>query len=143
MVKAHRGTVPHPLQLMVREPRRLGFSSRDGVWLRFVDVVAALRARTYAPEASIAIELDDPLFEANAGRWEVSSDADGVGTVRRARRGADVALDVGALTSIDLGAGRFAELATAGRATELRPGALRRADALFATNRAPFCDSGF
>ena len=48
---------------------------------------------------------------------------------------ADLALDVSALSTLYLGAFTFAELARAGRITELRDGGIERADALFATSR--------
>ncbi len=42
-----------------------------------------------------------------------------------------------------LGGVRPSELARAGRIDELVPGALRRADALFAAERAPWCSTMF
>src|SRR5215468_756934 len=41
-VKAWLLPLDHPLLLMMAEPRRLGFSLRDGLWVRLLDVKAAL-----------------------------------------------------------------------------------------------------
>ena len=48
--RPHQGLawpVPHPLLLELTEPRRLGLSVREGLWLRLLDLPAALEARTY------------------------------------------------------------------------------------------------
>jgi predicted acetyltransferase len=50
---------------------------------------------------------------------------------------------VGALGSAYLGGFTFAQLARAGRMEELRAGALERADALFRSDRAPWCPEIF
>ena len=36
----------HPLFLLLAEPRRMQFAINDGVWVRLLDVEAALAART-------------------------------------------------------------------------------------------------
>src|SRR6516162_10222333 len=43
-VKAWLLPLDHPLLLLLAEPRRLGFSLRDGVWVRLLDIKAALSA---------------------------------------------------------------------------------------------------
>jgi predicted acetyltransferase len=143
-VRALRQPVPNPLQLRLREPRRLGLMVGDGLWLRFVDVAAALAARTYAGEGSVVLELTDELLPANAGRWEIRvGGSDGSATVLPATRPADLSLDVSALAAVYLGSWRFRDLAAAARVTECRPGALFDADRLFATERAPYANTMF
>ena len=56
---------------------------------------------------------------------------------------ADLALDASALSTLYLGAFTFAELARAGRITELRDGGMERADALFATSVKPWNSTPF
>ena len=56
---------------------------------------------------------------------------------------ADLACDVTALGSAYLGGLSFRQLARAGRIEERRAGALARADALFASDRAPWCPEIF
>jgi hypothetical protein len=50
---------------------------------------------------------------------------------------------VSALGSVYLGGFTFSQLARGGRVEELRRGAIARADAMFATERAPWCPEIF
>ena len=143
IIRGYRQPYPNPLQLRLREPRRLGLVVGDGLWLRFVDVAAALAAPAYAGEGSVVLELTDELLPSNAGSWEISSTSSGAATVGRATRPADLSLDVSALAAVYLGAWRFRDLAAAGRATECRPGATFDADRLFAAERAPYANTMF
>ncbi len=47
VVNTWRGPAPHPLQLMVTEPRRLASGVADGMWLRIIELAAALEGRSY------------------------------------------------------------------------------------------------
>lgn len=145
-VKGWRGPAPHPLQLMVTEPRRLATRVNDGMWLRIIDLAAALEARAYATGGTLRLDVTDDFRPANAGRWELSvpgapgsGAAGGVARVARADADTDVdlALDVSDLAAVYLGAFRFADLARAGRVRECRPGGLATAEAIFATSRRP------
>ena len=49
-------------QLMVTEPRRLGPASRDAMWLRIIDLPAALEARTYRGPGSLVLRGDRRLL---------------------------------------------------------------------------------
>ena len=142
-IRLMRGPVPNPLQLWLQEPRRLGLTMGDGMWLRFVDVAAALAARTYAGEGSVVLELEDPLIDSNTGRWQLTVGADGAATVARTTAEPGLTLDVAALACTYLGAFRFRDLAAAGRVREIQPGALHTADVLFTTSRAPFSNTMF
>jgi predicted acetyltransferase len=126
-----------PLLHLVQDPRRLRISVSDALWLRFVDLEAALRARTFAETEPAVVEVTDAVRERNAGRWSIGSEPG------RTDEEADVALDVTDLASVYLGAFSFERLAAAGRAKEFRPGGLARATALFATPLPPFCPEGF
>jgi predicted acetyltransferase len=125
-----------PLQHLVGEPRRLGTQLLDALWLRIVDVEAALATRRYAAPVDVVFEITDPLLTENAGRWRLTGDADGA---RCARTGAaaDLACDVRDLAAAYLGGPSLGALAAAGRVRELRPGAVTRADAAFGWHRAP------
>ena len=136
-VKVWQADPAWPLFFAVRDPRRLKMSVSDGLWLRLVDLEAALRARTYADTEPAVLEVTDAVRPDNAGRWSVGPEPG------RTDEEADVALDVTDLASVYLGAFSFELLAAAGRARELRPGGLARATALFATPLPPFCPEGF
>jgi len=66
-VKAWLLPLDHPLLLLLAEPRRLGFSLRDGVWVRLLDVKAALLARSYQDRGSVVIDVIDGFCPWNAG----------------------------------------------------------------------------
>ena len=74
-----------------------------------------------------------------AGRRRVRRQRDGAASVTRAPDSVavDLALDISDVAAVYLGAFRFADLRRAGRVREARPGAVARADALFATEVAP------
>jgi predicted acetyltransferase len=126
------------LFLMVADPRRLHLSVADGLWLRLVDLAAALRARGFGAGERVVLDVSDALLPGNVARWSLAD-----GTIERVDEDADVALDVADLAAAYLGAFTFERLAAAGRARELRPGGLARATALFATPLPPFCPEGF
>jgi predicted acetyltransferase len=131
-----------PILLSVLEPRRVGLSFGDGMWLRIVDVAPALAGRRYAADGRLVLELSDEFCRWNAGRWSISV-ADGVPIVERTTDAADIACDTTDLAAIYLGAFGFRRLADAARVRELQPGAIARADGLFRTERAPWCPKVF
>ena len=126
--------VDHPLFLLLAEPRRMQFTLTDALWVRLVDVGAALSARSLAGDGEVVLDVADAFCPWNEGRWRVGSDG-----AERTDAAAELRLEVSALGSVYLGGFTFAELARALRVEELRPGALARADALFASDRAPWC----
>jgi predicted acetyltransferase len=137
-IKAALLPVDHPLLLLVAEPRRLRFSIRDGLWVRLVDVGAALAARSYEAVDPIVVEVDDAFCPWNAGRWRI-----GPAGVARTNEPADVRCNVNALGSVYLGGFTWSELARALRIEELKPAAVRRADRLFRRECAPWCPEIF
>jgi predicted acetyltransferase len=137
-VNAHLLPVDHPLFHLLVYPRRMQFRVADGLWVRLVDVEAALAGRSYAREGSITFELDDEYCPWNAGVWTVSA-----GGVERDGGDPELRLDVQGLASVYLGGFTFTELARALRVEELSEGALERADALFATALRPWCPEIF
>lgn len=128
----------HPLFLLLANPRRLFYTTGDSVWIRLVDVGAALSGRTYAGGGRIVFEVRDAVCPWNEGRWLIEN-----GEAARAEEAADIALDVDVLGSAYLGAVSFAELRNALRLEELQPGAVERADALFAWRPLPWCPEIF
>ena len=145
-LKAFRAPVPHPLQLRLAEPRRLGVRTGDGLWLRLLDLPRALEARTYGGPGSVVLEVRDEGIESNAGRGRIDvAAADGGAQVTRAgdAETVDLELETGDLAAVYLGAWRVAALAAAGRVVERRRGATRDADRLFATYVSPFTNTMF
>ena len=62
---------------------------------------------------------------------------------RKTTAPADLACEVASLGCVYLGGFSFAELARAMRVREFRDGAIARADALFRTDRKPWCPEIF
>ncbi|HEX2766122.1 MAG TPA: GNAT family N-acetyltransferase [Candidatus Limnocylindria bacterium] len=131
-----------PILLAALEPRRLRYAASDGIWLRIVEVGSALAGRRYAADGRLVIELADEFCPWNDGRWALSVE-DGVPIVERTSDAADLAADTTDLAAAYLGAFTFRALADAARVRELHPGAIARADALFRTERAPWCPRVF
>ncbi len=128
----------HPLHLLLANPRRLFFRSGDSLWVRLVDVGAALSGRKYASEGRIVFDVRDAVCPWNEGRWALEN-----GRAERTDDAAEIALDVDVLGSAYLGAVSFAELRNALRLEELAAGAVERADALFAWRPLPWCPEIF
>jgi predicted acetyltransferase len=140
MDRVRAGLLPldHELFLLLQEPRRLTFDQRDGLWVRLVDVEAALNARRYKPGEPVIVDVADEFCPWNAGTWEVGPE----GAVRSSRA-PELRLDASALGSAYLGGFTFGELTRAERVEELADGALDRADTLFRTDRYPWCPEIF
>lgn len=136
-VNAYFVATDDPIQQMVLKPRHLKMRKTDGIWLRIVDLKAALEKRTYAADDTLTFEVDDPFLERNHGVWTLTVSG-GRGEVTRAQAGADLTLDAGDIGATYLGGTTFDQLLRAGRVEEVSPGAVARADALFHSNRAPW-----
>jgi predicted acetyltransferase len=127
------------LRHLVARVSNMDLTVGDGLWVRPMDVGAALSARAYAGDGRLTLEVvSDPLFPDNVGTWTVEG-----GSARRTGRRPDVRLDVQSLGSVYLGGFSFAELARAERLEEAARGGLARADAMFRTDRAPWCPEIF
>ncbi|MBF6327025.1 GNAT family N-acetyltransferase [Nocardia transvalensis] len=129
----------NPLRQLFTDPRAVTVSEvRDETWLRLIDVLAALRRRTFGPGEPVIVAVTDPILAANTGTYRVSAEG-----VTRTDAPADLTADVSALATVYLGGSSWHHLALAGRVTEHHAGALDRADALFATRTQPFSGTWF
>lgn len=145
-VRAWRRPVDDPLLHQLADPRRVRASASDGLWVRLVDLPAALRARRYACPVDLVIEVTDDLLPANAGRWRLQAGGladQGAPRCDRANADADVTLDVSALGAAYLGGTRLGALARAGLIGELRPGAVSQLSAAMWWDPAPWTPMGF
>ena len=139
---AHR-PVEDPLRWMLADSRRLQLTAiSDRLWLRFVDVVAAFESRSYPTRDRLVFDLHDPFLEENSGTYQLEA-GDGAATCSRVSASADLSLSVDTLGSLFLGGFRWQTLARAGLIVEHTPGALNRADALFAASAPAWCATGF
>jgi predicted acetyltransferase len=131
--------IDHPLFFLLAKPRRMRYRTGDGIWVRLVDVAAALSARSYAADGEVVFEVTDAFAPWNEGRWKLAG-----GSCERTEDEPDLRCDVTALGSVYLGGFTFAELQRALRVEELREGAIDRADSIFRrTGVAPWCPEIF
>ncbi|WP_394828649.1 GNAT family N-acetyltransferase [Pendulispora albinea] len=137
---AHMALMPmdHPLFFLLTEPRAMRLSIHDVIFVRLLDVPAALSQRHYEAGPPLVFEVTDAFCPWNAGRYLL---ADGI--AKRTDQAPDLSLDVTALGSAYLGAFRFTQLALGGRVVEHTPGSLRNADIVFSADRAPWCPEIF
>ena len=145
-VKGHRVAIPTPLQHLLAEPRALGLRVNDGLWVRLVDLPAALGARRYTTTEELVLEVTDRFCPWNEGRWRMRTSGEPratTATIEATTAAPDLALDTTDLAAAYLGGSRLIDLAAVGRIAELTPGAVARANALFTAGREPWCASMF
>jgi len=123
------------LFLGVSDPRRLRVRLSDGLWLRFVDVGAALAARAWATDDALVLGVRDAFCPWNDGCHRTDGE--------RVDGAPDLVLDAADLASAYLGAFDFDVLARAGRVEERTAGAVERASAMFHTPLPPYCPEVF
>ncbi|WP_328507193.1 GNAT family N-acetyltransferase [Streptomyces sp. NBC_00391] len=142
-IVAHRLPVDEPALHLVSDIRRCALGVKDDLYLRLVDVGAALRERTYQAPLDVVFEVDDPFCPWNEGRWRLIGDPKGA-TCERTADSADLSLSVRELGSAYLGGVSLSSLAAAGRVRELRQGALAEASTGFlVSGPAPWLPHGF
>jgi predicted acetyltransferase len=127
-----------PLWLMLTDPDAVRVGLASALWVRLVDIPAALAARTYASDPDVVLEVADAFCPWNAGRYRLAG-----GACERTDAEPDLALDASVVGAAYLGGTTLSELAGAGRVAELRPGAVERASAAFRGDVAPWCPEIF
>jgi predicted acetyltransferase len=135
--------VDEPLRWMLADSRRLRVTHlADNLWVRLLDIPTALAARRYATQERLTFEVRDAFLPELAGRYTLEGASDGAACAR-SDHSTDLTLDAAALGATYLGGVSFTNLARAGLVREEAPGALARADAMFATFPAPYCSTPF
>lgn len=143
-VVAHRRPVDEPLRWRLADPRQLRTTAvEDLLWIRVLDVPAALTARGYAAAGRLVFEIVDG-DDAVRGSWVLEAGPDGATCRRAGETGrSQLAFGVAALGSLYLGGVTASALAAAGRIRVVEVAALHLADALFCTALAPFSGTSF
>ena len=140
--------VDDPLAHKLSDQRALRTNDlRDGVWVRVLDVPAVFGARTYGTDDDLVVEVVDEGppergWAGATGRFRITGSPSGA-SCRRVRTRADLVLPAAGLGPLSLGGARPSSLARGGRLTARSDDVLRRADAFFASERAPHCQTGF
>jgi len=124
-------------------------SSREGLWLRLLDVQAALQARTWFQDGTLSLNVVDPVLDDQSGRYLVVARG-GRATCERTgplddgdRSPADLTLGVDALAALQLGGVDARTLAGAGRVRARSGDVLAMAARMFRGDVAPHHAGGF
>jgi predicted acetyltransferase len=126
-----------PLLWWAGGPRALAITSGDSLWLRLVDVGAALTARGYSSACDVVIDVVDPICPWNQHAWRLTVDSDGAAVCLPTTHEADVRLPVQALGAAYLGAMSCATQAHQGLVSELTTGSLRLLSRAMSRDREP------
>jgi predicted acetyltransferase len=140
-VTAQLRPIDDPVLAMLADPRRSRPTPADGLWVRLVDLPAALCLRRYSAPADLVLEVSDQVLGTNAGRWRLRTGGPGTSEPAACERTgdpADLRLPVQALGAGFLGAPRVGQLAAAGHIAELTPGSLACLGTAMSWDRAPF-----
>lgn len=135
--RASERPVDDVLPLLVAEPAHVRVTAGAPVYLRLVDLPAALTTRRYEGSDRLVIEVRDASRPRNAGRWSLSV-VDGAATCERVEAAADLLVDTADLATVLLGGVRTTRLAAAGLIDAPVPDAAARLDRLVATDLAPW-----
>jgi predicted acetyltransferase len=142
-VEVHDAPSEEPVRWMLADFRRLRMVDLfDGLWVRLVDIPAALAGRRYGATGRIVFGVTDRFYPGNDGRYELACSPDGA-ECRRTSASPDLELDITDLSAAFLGGVRFGTLFRALRVVECTPQAAHRADLMFAPNVTPWCTQGF
>ncbi|WP_061960580.1 GNAT family N-acetyltransferase [Demequina flava] len=129
-------TADDPLLLRIKDIRGAKLAVRDMIWLRVLDVPAALQARSYAADCDVALAITDKQLPGNEGTWRIRA-SEGTATVTRTDEPADVTVAAQELGAAYLGGTTFAQLHAAALVSEHRPDAVRDLSRAFACEVAP------
>jgi predicted acetyltransferase len=131
--------VDEPVRWLLDDGRTLVMTQQvDFLWLRLLDVPAALAARRYAVPGDLVLEvIDESAGGFAAGRYRLTA-GDGGAECAPTTADPDVEITQPALASIYLGGFRVSELRLSGAARERTPGALARLNLMFSTPQAPW-----
>lgn len=152
-VTAHLRSVDEPFRWQISDFRAARKTmERDHLWVRILDVKAALEARSYASPERMVLDISDPLGFA-AGRFLVEIDDEGAASVSTlsdtefdaeiADETAAVSLSVNDLGAMYLGGVSAVTLVRAGRVTELTGAAAGIIDGAFLNEVAPWLSVWF
>jgi len=146
-VKFGYGAQESPLSWILSDPRRAKqVAIRDGVWLRMLHVVKALRARPWEVAGELTLSITDPLGHAE-GVFTISADGRAADIQQIADEHddskADLAMGVSELGSLYLGGADPVVLTRAGRINQVTEGSAILARAMFGLERAPYAPNDF
>ena len=142
-VRWNRAPEDDPAPLLLLEPRELHRQTADAIWMRVTDVVAALPQRPYGEADALTIAVTDDLCPWNDGTFVLETTGEESSASRVDGAAADLTMPVASLAVLLSGHRSATTLARAGRLLASDERALTRADRVFATSYAPWCNDNF
>jgi predicted acetyltransferase len=140
-IKASGRPLRDPVTWLLAAPRRAQQVRSDHIWVRLVDVAAALAARRYAEEGELVLEVADGFTPDAGGRFLLRGGVDGA-ECARTERPADLQIASADLATAYLGDARLRDLAWLGR-VQGSAEAVDRAQKMFYWPVAPWCTVQF
>lgn len=136
--------VDEPIRWLLSDGRALRHTGTlDDLWIRLLDIPAALSARSYSLPGRVVLEVvDEHGGRYGAGRFLLEADGPDAECLPTTAP-AEVRIQQRTLASIYLGAVTLPQLAITKTAEELRPGGLARLGAMFAVAVPPWNATGF
>jgi predicted acetyltransferase len=127
-----------PLVTLASDVRELHLRFRDQLWLRILNVPAALEARTYSADVDVTIDVDDSLVAENSHSWRVKVEG-GKARVTRTERDApaDMRIGIQDLSAAYLGGVSLDSLAAAGLVSEVVPGPVALLSQAMSSRQSP------
>jgi predicted acetyltransferase len=140
-IHAHVRAIDEDLRPLFLDGRVARQADRsDHMWVRLLDVPAALAARRYEVPVSIVLDVQDDFF--GEGKYRLEGNPHDAACMPTSEP-ADVALNVDVLGAAYLGGSPLAPYVAAGRITELTPGSVAALDRGLRTARAPWATTSF
>lgn len=131
-----------PLPRMISEPRRVATKeTRDALWLRILDVKAALEARTYEADGSLVLGVTDRFRPSESGAFRLDVE-NGIAAATRVDVEPDIRLADDVLGALYLG-GQSAYSYSAARRILGAPDDVALLDRIFRTMRVPWIQEVF
>lgn len=140
-ISASNRPLDEPLRWMLADRWAFDAAPAHGLWIRLVDVAAALGARTYRVPGRVVVEVADEVCTWNAGRYEVVGGPAG-SRCRPTADEPDLALDVAVLGAAYMGGRSLLELHDAGLVSG-GEAAVSLAATMFSTDRPPWSPEAF
>ncbi len=141
-VEAAYRPVDDPVRFLLDNEAEVDTRPGMPLWIRLVDLPAALTARGYGVSERVVLDVVDDQVTSNTGRWSLEVSPDGA-SCSRTDDAADVAVRTATLATLVLGGYRATQLADAGRLPGTSPAMAERLDRLFAVARAPWTPFDF
>lgn len=126
-----------PVQHWLEEPRRGSRQVEDQLYLKVLDVGAALSRRRYACDVDVVLDIRDDDRPDNQGTWRLSGGDSGA-WCERTDDLADLSLDVRTLGAVYLGGPTVLDHLSAGWVVEHAPGTAAEASRAFEHHPAPY-----